>query len=287
MSGVDVIIPTYNRGQVLKDSLPTYWLQPETSRIFVVDDASTDGTEEIVAEIRKKSPVPVLYHRFSDNCNQQRSKNFGIENSSAPLLFIGEDDVFLPKDHFKFLLSVMNETGADIVAGRRVYIKDSQSQENALKESSLDKDGIFTRIPFEAYFERYFEGDLEVPYLHSNALIKRETFSEVRYDPSYKGNAFREELDFYLGCLRNGKKMVATSRTVCFHLKSPRKKGSGSQIRRLRYEYYVWVNTLKCFSKNVDVFKSKFNMKIPILYAILGLLARYPYALWKRIKRRS
>ncbi len=286
MKEIDVIIPTYNRGGVLKDTLPTYWNQPETREIFVMDDASTDGTEAIVAKMAGHSPVPVRYHRFAESGNQQRSKNLGVEKSSAPFIFIGEDDVFLPPDHFRVLLQVMNGTGTDIVAGRRVYIRDGETQAKALERSAADTAAVFTRIPFEAYFERYFEGEMAVSYLHSNALIKRGVFNDVRYDPAYGGNAFREELDFYLGCLRQGKKMVATGRTACFHLASPRKRHSGSQIQRLRYEYYVWKNTLRCFRKNTDVFRSHFNMKFPVLYAILGLVARYPYALWKRIKRK-
>ncbi len=281
-----MIIPTYNRGKVLVDALPTYWGQSETNSIFIIDDVSTDDTEKIVNEMKGKSPVPIFYRRLENRANQQVAKNMGVGMSSAPFIFIGEDDVFLPEKHFQVLLDVMEKTAADIVAGRRVYLMDGESMEKALNRASFDKEKIFTRFPFEAYFERYFEKEKDVPYLHSNAMIKRNVFYEVKYDPSYRGNAFREELDFYLACLRKGKKMVATGQTACFHLKSSRKKGSGSQIKRIKYEYYVWKNTIKCFKKNSDVFRSKFNMRIPVLYGITGLFARYPYALWKRIKRK-
>lgn len=282
---IDVVIPTYKRAKVLAERLPSYWTQKETRKIFIIDSGKNLETEGVIRSLEKQSPVPIFYYRFPEHEVQQVCKNFGVSQSEAAYIFIGEDDLELPDDHFKILLETLKRNNVDIVGGRRVYIKDGETQDKALNNSS--KDGkIFYRIPFEAYFEQVFEGELEVPYLHSNVLVKREVFDSVKYDSRYKGNAFREELDFYLGCIRVGKKMLATSHTSCFHLKSPRKKGSGSQTARLKYELYVWINTIKCFWKNRDIFKQKFNFKVPMCYAVIGLFARYTNGLWRRIKKR-
>lgn len=282
---IDIIIPTYNRAKVLAERLSSYWNQPEARKIFIIDSGENNETEKIIESCKKDSPIPIFYYRFPDHQVQQVCKNFGFSQSEADYIFIGEDDLELSNNHFRILLETLKRLNADIVGGRRIYIKDNQTQDEAL--CAAPKDGkIFYRIPFEAYFEQYFEGEIEVSYLHSNVLAKREVFDSVKYDPRYKGNAFREELDFYLGCARLGKKMIATSNTSCFHLKSERKKGSGSQIARLRYELYVWLNTVKCFWKNRDVFRKKFNFKAPIFFAIIGLFARYTNGLWRRIKRK-
>lgn len=282
---IDIIIPTYHRAKVLVERLPSYWNQPEARKIFIIDSGENDDTEKAVKACEEKSPIPIFYYRFSKHQVQQVCKNFGVVESEAPYIFIGEDDLELPIDHLATLLETLKRKEVDIVGGRRIYIRDGETQGEAL--SNAPKNGeIFKNIPFEAYFEEFFDGEIEVPYLHSNVLARREVFDAVKYDDRYKGNAFREELDFYLGCLRENKKMLATSKTVCFHLKSPRKKGSGSQIARLRYEFYVWVNTLKCFWKNSDIFKEKFGFKVPMFYAIAGIFARYTNGLWRRIKRK-
>ena len=282
---VDVIIPTYNRAKVLEERLPTYWSQPETRKIFIIDSGINTETEEMINRVKNTSPVEIFYHRFPDHEVQQTCKNFGVSQSSAQYIFIGEDDLELPPNHFSILLGKLIEYDVDMFAGRRIYIRDGQSQKDALDDAP--KDGkIFRNIPFEAYFEEFFVGDIVVPYLHSNILAKRDVFTDNKYDSRYKGNAFREELDFYLSCIRNGRKMMVTSSTACFHLKSPRKMGSGSQIARLKYEIYVWVNTIKCFWKNGDVFKNKFNFRVPMFYAFLGLFARYSNGLWRRLRKK-
>lgn len=282
---IDVVIPTYNRAKILAERLPSYWSQSLVGKIFVVDSGESTETEEMIKDIQKKSPKPIIYFRFSERKMQQVCKNYGVEQSDADYIFIGEDDLLLPDNHLNVLLSVIKREGIDVVGGRRVYIKDGQSMDDALK-NSYKPGKIFYKYPFEAYFEEYFPGDFEVPYLHSNVLAKRDVFKEIKYDDRYKGNAFREELDFYLSCRRNNKKMFFTSKTACFHLKSERKKGTGSQIQRLKYEFYVWINTIKCFYKNRDILKRDFSFNFPVIDSFFIILARYTNALWRRIRKK-
>lgn len=281
---IDIIIPTYLRGEILIERLPSYFNQKEAKSIFVIDSGENTDTESAIKIVQEKSPIPIFYHRFPKHEVQQVCKNFGVIQSKAPYIFIGEDDLELSENHFAILLETLSRRDVDIVGGRRVYIRDGETQAEALINAPTHGK-IFCTIPFEAYFENLFENEIIVPYLHSNVLIKRDVFDSVQYDSRYKGNAFREELDFYLGCLKLGKKMLATPHTACFHLKSDRKMHSGSQTVRLKYEAYVWINTIKCFWKNRDVLKSNFQMKLPTLYAIASLFARYTNGLSRRLKK--
>ena len=285
MRNIDIIIPVHNRAQILSEILPTYYNQPEAHAIFIIDDASVDDVKSVVDAAAAHAPIPIHYHRFPKSMRQQACKNFGVSKSNQPYIFIGEDDLWLAPDHFAVLINAIEGTGADIVGGRRVYIHDGESQAHALEASRADARPIFKKLPFEAYFERYTEQAVEVPYMHSNVLMRRDVFSSAQYDVGYKGNSFREELDFYLQCSAAGKQMWLIPKTACFHLKSPRKMGSGSQIARLRYEWYVWRNTIQCFKKNKVVLKQRFGILFPVGYAVLSLLARYPYGLWNEIKR--
>ena len=281
---IDIIIPTYHRSKLLLERLPSYFNQKEAKSIFVIDSGYNTDTEKMIENIKEKSPIPIFYYRFPKHEVQQVCKNFGVMQGKAPYIFIGEDDLELAENHFSILLETLLRRDVDIVGGRRVYIRDKETQEKALGNAST-YGKIFYTVPFEAYFENLFENEIIVPYLHSNVLIKRDIFDSVQYDSRYKGNAFREELDFYLGCQRIGKKMLATPFTTCFHLKSSRKKGSGSQIARLQYEFYVWQNTIKCFWKNSDVFRNNFQMKIPLLYGLAGLFSRYTNGLTRRLRK--
>ncbi len=46
---------------------------------------------------------------------------------------MGEDDVYLENNHLKILFELMQKYNADLIAGRRIYIKENQSFEEAKK----------------------------------------------------------------------------------------------------------------------------------------------------------
>lgn len=280
MNLIDVIIPTRNRKEVLLKVLSSYLSQKFLNKIIIVDDAGEDNLKE---EIGKLKNPKIFYIRSNKRVYLPAVRNIGVKNSSAPYIFMGEDDVILDENHLEILLNKMKEFNADLIAGRRIYLFQNQTFKEAKEFADKDKGPIFINFPFEGYFERYLDKAIEVNFLHSNSLIKREVFAKVLYDEWYKGNAFREELDFYLRCLDAGFKMILIPDTICYHLKSSENKKGGARMQRLKYEYYVWKNTLYCFLKNKKIFKKYFNIKFPFLYAWLILFARYPYAIFRRI----
>jgi len=277
---IDVIIPTRNRKNVLLKVLPSYLSQKFLNKIIIVDDAGEDNLKE---EMEKLKDPRIVYIRVDKRVYLPAARNIGVKNSTAPYIFMGEDDVILDDNHLEVLLNKIKEFNADLIAGRRIYLFENQTFKEAKEFADKDKSPIFINFPFEGYFERYLDKAIEVKFLHSNSLIKREVFNKVLYDEWYKGNSFREELDFYLRCLDAGFKMGLIPDTICYHLKSSENKKGGARMQRLKYEYYVWKNTLHCFLKNKKIFKKYFNIKFPFLYACLILFARYPYAIFRRI----
>ena len=277
---IDVIIPTRNRKNVLLKVLPSYLSQKFLNKIIIVDDAGEDNLKE---EMEKLKDPRIVYIRVDKRVYLPAARNIGVKNSTAPYIFMGEDDVILDDNHLEVLLNKIKEFNADLIAGRRIYLFENQTFKEAKEFADKDKSPIFINFPFEGYFERYLDKAIEVKFLHSNSLIKREVFNKVLYDEWYKGNSFREELDFYLRCLDAGFKMVLIPDTICYHLKSSENKKGGARMQRLKYEYYVWKNTLHCFLKNKEIFKKHFNIRFLFLYALLILFARYPYAIFRRI----
>ena len=280
MNLIDIIIPTRNRKNVLLKVLPYYLNQKFLNKVIIVDDAGEDNLKE---EIEKLEDSKIIYIRADKRVYLPAARNIGVKNSSAPYIFMGEDDVILDDNHLEVLLNKMKEFNADLIAGRRIYLFDNQTLKEAKEFADKDRGPIFTRFPFEGYFERFLDKAIEVKFLHSNALIKKEVFDKVLYDEWYKGNSFREELDFYLRCLDAGFKMVLIPDTICYHLKSRENKKGGARMQRLKYEYYVWKNTLYCFLKNKKIFRKHFNIRFLFLYTLLMLFARYPYAIFRRI----
>ncbi len=90
-----VVIPTYNRAEVLKKALDAYRMQsaPESIReLIVVDDGSTDGTEEVVLEAQRHSPFLARYFRQS-NKGPAAARNMGIRETVSEVILFTDDDI--------------------------------------------------------------------------------------------------------------------------------------------------------------------------------------------------
>lgn len=95
-----VIIPTYNRVQLLAKALAGYEKQsaPELIReLLIVDDGSTDGTESFVREFRAKSRLPLRYLRQS-NQGPAAARNLGISEATSDLILFTDSDIIPSHD---------------------------------------------------------------------------------------------------------------------------------------------------------------------------------------------
>ena len=90
MKTVTVVIPSYNRAKILPKTIPTY-LQPDVNELIIIDDCSSDNTEQVVKKLQKKYPI-IKYFRNEVNSKQTFSKNVGIKNATCDYIYFGDDD---------------------------------------------------------------------------------------------------------------------------------------------------------------------------------------------------
>jgi glycosyltransferase involved in cell wall biosynthesis len=92
---VSVIIPTYNRADILRKTLEAYSAQSGDHQILellVVDDGSKDHTAKVVEECRRLSRVSVRYLP-QENQGLSAARNHGIRESKGELILFGDDDI--------------------------------------------------------------------------------------------------------------------------------------------------------------------------------------------------
>lgn len=281
---IDVVMPTYNRLESLRTVIDSYICQSNLGFIIIVDDASTENIAQFAHELEQKHPGKIIYHRIQRKTTTPDVRNIGVGLSKNEYVFMGEDDVILPPDHFEVLINNMSKYGADIIAGRRIYLRTGQTFEEAVSIANRDHRPIFVRKPFEGYFERFVGTATEVLYLHANVLIKRSVFDKVVYDPKYIGNAFREETDFLLRANDAGFHLWLIPDTLSYHLKNTNlNKSGGARKNRFVYEFQVWVNNFRFFIKNKNIFYKKYNVKNIYLFALSTVIFRYTYFIKRRL----
>lgn len=97
---ISVVIPTHNSVEFIGKTLESVFKQTLLpSEVVIVDDASTDGTNDLVASIAQQAPVPVRLHRLPTNSGgSARPLNVGIGLASGPLIAtLDHDDLMLPE----------------------------------------------------------------------------------------------------------------------------------------------------------------------------------------------
>lgn len=95
MSTVTAIIPTYNRSEFIQDALLSVTSQTHrVNEIIVVDDGSTDETENIVHNFRRSCPIDIRY-LYQENRGPATARNHGIQLAESKYIaFLDSDDLW-------------------------------------------------------------------------------------------------------------------------------------------------------------------------------------------------
>lgn len=93
---ISVVIPTYNRRDSITNCLRSVLNQSyQNLEVIVVDDGSTDGTEEIFRDFPDSR---VIYHRYESNQGANHARNVGIRMASGNIIaFQDSDDEWMPE----------------------------------------------------------------------------------------------------------------------------------------------------------------------------------------------
>ena len=124
---VSIITPTWNRGFALEKMMAS--VQSQTCHPWehiIVDNLSTDNTEQVIQNYQKQASYSVVHLRAKDT-GIYDAMNKGIAHASGnALYFLNDDDIFFSISSLELLLKVMVSSGSDFVFAD-VMVKDAQS----------------------------------------------------------------------------------------------------------------------------------------------------------------
>jgi GT2 family glycosyltransferase len=259
MNNISIIIPTFNRLDTLKKVLPSYVTQKHVKEIIVIDDCSSDDTYQYMKSFSKMNSK-VIYFRNPKNIGQPSTQNLGVKISSAEYVFIGEDDLELPKNYFVTLLKHMHDEKADIIAGRRLWLQKGESKKDALYRHNKSTGRPFDRTLLITDCGIKLENDIELPLVDASMLIKKGVFKNVAFDNYYSKTAWREETDFQLMALIKGYKIIYCPHVYNYHLYKERNKGGNHSHSILIYELSIFRNNLYMARKYWSFLQKEFDI---------------------------
>ena len=105
---ISVVIPLYNGREFIREALDSVLRQTlPPDEIIVVDDGSTDGGAEIVADMARSHPIVLV---SKANGGQSSARNVGIAHANGDLIaLLDQDDVWYPH-HLATLVKPFTET---------------------------------------------------------------------------------------------------------------------------------------------------------------------------------
>lgn len=177
---LDIIIPTYNRAELLKRtllSLANATLPPDFMvKVTVVDNNSTDGTRATVEKLKSKFTNIELEYIFEARQGKSYALNTGIERSRGELLSGVDDDVAIAENWFVELEKVFRSRWdeLDFVGGKILPEWENDSIPDWIEPL---KDGV---ISWRDYGDEEWRYSFETPMLTgAHCVFKREIFNEI------------------------------------------------------------------------------------------------------------
>lgn len=144
---VSVIIPTYNRGNLIINSIKSVLNQTfRNLEVIVVDDGSSDNTED---EVNKITDKRIKYIKLSSNRGGSNARNVGIKNATGQFIsFQDSDDIFYPNKIEKQIKNIINKNSIFDFCKINVIYNSTYSYliPNARQENSIIKGEIFNEL---------------------------------------------------------------------------------------------------------------------------------------------
>ncbi|MFM2156622.1 MAG: hypothetical protein RL516_1371 [Bacteroidota bacterium] len=120
---ISIVIPVYNAQECLSRCLDSILNQSfKNFEIVLVNDASTDNTQQIIDDYKEKYPRQIK-SIIKKNGGPGESRNFGIKNATGNYLAFADADDFLEANYFEVITNAIEKHEPDLIllAYQRVY----------------------------------------------------------------------------------------------------------------------------------------------------------------------
>lgn len=137
MKYISVIIPTYNRASYILESIESVLAQDfgkYNYEILVIDDGSTDNTEEVLKKFKDK----ITYVKLPHSGKPAVPRNYGISIAKGDLIAFQDSDDIWPKNKLKDQLLLFEDKDIVMSYGRAL----TMNSEGMVSKNQLVKDDI-------------------------------------------------------------------------------------------------------------------------------------------------
>lgn len=118
-NGLSVVIPVYNEKNTIKEIIERVRATKLVKQIVLVDDFSTDGTREILEELKNSGASDLTIDFHKKNSGKGAAVRTAISHVSGDIILIQDADLEYDPIDYPVLLGPMLDGRADVVYGSR------------------------------------------------------------------------------------------------------------------------------------------------------------------------
>lgn len=142
-----VVIPTYNNKGLLKNTLEALNHQigygQSDYEVIVVDDGSSDGTEEFIKGVNRNYHLKYYYlPRTAESC-RSRTRNTGWKNAQGEIVAFIDSDILAPPDYLGELDRCFALSEDIFVLGNRLMLDEK------VEYPDIANGAVFEKFPFD------------------------------------------------------------------------------------------------------------------------------------------
>ena len=225
-----IIVPVYNNGEFIRESLLSALAQSETRiEIVVCDDGSTDNTPSVIRRL-SQTDDRIIVLQTDRNRGVSYSRNRAVAAASGKWVALLDGDDILHRDHVKDLCQFAEQLGADMVANGLVLI-DQQGTETGQRFIPTKDAG--QRLGLREFVKDGIPSSKRFTLGYLKPLIRRDFIVENRlvYDESA---CCGEDFMFYFLCLLHGADFRLNGNALYWYRKFPKPHSLDRKLNRIR-----------------------------------------------------
>ena len=117
-SSISVVMPFFNNWNLTHMRLMELWKHIHVHEVVLVNDASTDDVDKVVAWWQKETPLPITYIKNEKNLGFGKSMNRGVWTATGEIVVLLSNDVIVSGD---FGIDVRRVIELQTLVGNTLY----------------------------------------------------------------------------------------------------------------------------------------------------------------------
>ncbi|REG87721.1 glycosyltransferase family 2 protein [Winogradskyella sediminis] len=243
---VSIIIPTYNRAHLISETLDSVLAQTyQNWECIVVDDGSTDGTDQLMASYCAKDSRFHYHHRPDDRLpGGNAARNYGFEVSKGEYVQWFDSDDLMVSNRINSYIEAFNKNNVDFVISKSKFFNyRNDNKSYSFKNSEIS-------------FLSFSIGN--VSWITNDFIVSKRVVKKIKFNESLKAG---QEYNFICKLLLISEKSFFINEFLTlrrYHNESIQGERNLNKFHNLNMRFYAyWSNYLdikdlakmSCFDK--------------------------------------